>query len=131
MARHGRGVARHRPRDQSAPRGPILFCPIGVASTTTGQPCSRATIWAKQNQNRFKTKRDMRMRDISRREGNLKREALWGGGDSLVIRLPKILVLTRGKTKGTRVRRITRLPRILVLIVLGGGGYSREMAITV
>ena len=48
------------------------------------------------------------MRDISRGEGNLKREALWGGGDSLVLRLPKILVLT--------------------MHITAGGGYSSKKA---
>ena len=94
-------------------------CPAGVASTTTRQPCSRATIWAKQNQNRLKTQRDIRMRDISRGEGNLKREALWGGGDSLVIHTPTQDPSTDPRQYIQRVLEflmIIRLPRILELL---------------
>ena len=78
-------------------------CPAGVASSTTRQPCSRATIWPKQNQNRLKTRQDICMRDISRGEGNLKSEGAGAKG------------ISNRRARGRRESQFIISPKILVV----------------
>ena len=101
------GVARHRPRDQSAPAGRFCFalftpspCPAGVASTTTRQPCSRAKLWEKQKRNRIKPWRDICMRDIAGRGEGGRGAKEWEGHLRFGGTAPRIL---RVRQTGTQV----------------------------